>query len=159
MSRDQGGARVGREERRGYEWGSGRGMSGDGREEGLNKKRLKIIHTSSAEHTSSIRKTFQTNSQTTKQTNSRKHIPGLKLFGTERVSDILYGITQTVCIIVSGVNTPLVPGMRMRGKLDTVSHGILFPVLQRHLHSKSGLTRNGRTVSDFWLVFFVGRKG
>lgn len=33
-------------------------------------------------------------------------IPGLKLFGTQRMGDVFNRVTQTVCVVIGRVNTP-----------------------------------------------------
>lgn len=43
---------------------------------------------------------------TTDHQRSERKVPGLKLFGTEGVCDIFNGVTQTVGVVISGVDAP-----------------------------------------------------
>lgn len=43
-------------------------------------------------------------------------VPGLELFGAERVCDIFNGVTQTVCIVVRGVYAPVDPKQTKSGR-------------------------------------------
>ena len=53
--------------------------------------------------------------------------------------DVLNGVTETVRIIVGGVDTPLVSRVGVGCVLDTVGHWVLLAVLHDELHTKSGL--------------------
>ena len=68
--------------------------------------------------------------------------PGLKLFGTQRVGDVLDGVTQTVSEVIGGVDTPGVPRVGVRGVLDAVGYRILLTVLHNVLHTKCRLYGN-----------------
>lgn len=96
--------------------------------------------------------------------------PGLELFGAERMWDIFNWVTQTVGVVISRVDTPVEktfrnwgqsysPEMRMvkrtaietvslpfisrsmmRRVLDSVCHGIHFPILHDGLHPECNLS-------------------
>ena len=48
----------------------------------------------------------------------------IELQRTDRVGDVLYGVTLAVGIVVHGIDAPLVPGAVMMGKLDAVQERI-----------------------------------
>ena len=50
--------------------------------------------------------------------------PGLKLQGTQRVSDVLQGIHQAMGVVIAGVDAPGVTAMRMLRKLDSVGYEV-----------------------------------
>lgn len=68
------------------------------------------------------------------------HTLDLELPGTERVSDILNGVTETVGIVVGRVDAPLATSPWVSLALDPVCHWIFFTVFQSHLHAQCGCT-------------------
>ena len=54
----------------------------------------------------------------------QKHLPGLELFGAERMRNILNRITQTVSIVISWINTPeKVKAVHKSRERDVNKHG------------------------------------
>ncbi|VDP68280.1 unnamed protein product [Schistosoma curassoni] len=49
--------------------------------------------------------------------------------------DILNGITQAMCIVISRVNAPLSTSTMMGSHLDAISYWIHFPIAQCHFHT------------------------
>ncbi len=56
------------------------------------------------------------------------------------MSDVLQRITQSMSVVIGGIDTPGVAGPGMGGGLDSVCYWISLPISQCHLHSESGLT-------------------
>ena len=48
-----------------------------------------------------------------------------------------------MCVIIGGIDTPLVPGMWVWRVLDTIRHWVLLPILKGHLHAKGHLGVRG----------------
>ena len=78
----------------------------------------------------------------------------LELLGAEGVSHILQRVTETVGVVVGGVDAPIVPGPGVGSHLDSVGHRVHFTVLHHHLHPQSylegevrGRTRGSDTVN------------
>ena len=69
------------------------------------------------------------------------YVPGLEFFGAKGVGDVLNGVTQTVGVVIGGVDTPGVPRVRVRGELDPVGHWVLLSILHDVFHPQRGLGR------------------
>ena len=81
--------------------------------------------------------------------------PGLKLLGTQRVGNVLNGVTETVGEVVGGIDTPGVPGMGVRCVLNAVGHWVLLTVLHNVLHTKCSLQEKLVLLLDFRDTFCV----
>ena len=71
-----------------------------------------------------------------RQVQSRVHVLDLELPSAEGVCDVLNGVTETVGIVVGGVDAPLPPSPWVRLVLDPVCHWILLAIVQSHLHAQ-----------------------
>ena len=69
------------------------------------------------------------------------HSLHLELLGAEGVCDVLQRVTQTVCIVIGGVDTPVGPGPGVVGELYPVGHRVHFTVFHHHLHPQCGLRK------------------
>ena len=53
--------------------------------------------------------------------------------------DVLNGVTETVGVVIGGVDAPLVSGTWVGSVLDSICYWVLFAVLHEELHTKGGL--------------------
>ena len=75
--------------------------------------------------------------------------PGLKFLGTQRVGNVLNGVTEAVGEVVGGVDTPSISRVGVRCVLNAVGHWVLLTVLHNVLHTKCSLQEELVLLLDF----------